>query len=106
MWKPFFHIFIHGDVVNAQTWEVSPQNIQSSHLNIIGIKYFYLSLSIFISYHLFIFFKAKTFDADVKQKMNQAQVPEPKVRHFVLANYQRYIISKHRPKSEVRINKS
>ena len=21
----FFHIFIHGDVVNAQTWEVSPQ---------------------------------------------------------------------------------
>ena len=20
----FFHIFIHGDVVNAQTWEVSP----------------------------------------------------------------------------------
>ena len=34
------------------------------------------------------FFKAKTFDADVKQKMNQAQVSEPKVGQFVLANYQ------------------
>ena len=61
----------------------------SIYFNIIGIKYFYLSLSIFISYHLFIFFKAKTFDADVKQKMNQAQVSEPKVGQFVLANYQK-----------------
>ena len=25
LWKPFFHIFTHGDVLNAQTWEVSPQ---------------------------------------------------------------------------------
>ena len=25
LWKPFFHIFTHGDVINAQTWEVSPQ---------------------------------------------------------------------------------
>ena len=25
LWKPFFHIFNHGDVVDAQTWEVSPQ---------------------------------------------------------------------------------
>ena len=65
----------------------------SIYFNITGIKYFYLSLSIFISYHLFIFFEAKTFDADVKQKMNQAQVSEPKVGQFVLANYQRYIIS-------------
>ena len=33
LWKPFFHIFTHGDVVNAQTWEVSPpKKIQSSHL--------------------------------------------------------------------------
>ena len=33
LWKPFFHIFTHGDVINAQTWEVSPpQKIQSSHL--------------------------------------------------------------------------
>ena len=24
LWKPFFHIFTHGDVINAQTWEVSP----------------------------------------------------------------------------------
>ena len=32
LWKPFFHIFIHGDLINAQTWEVSPQKIQSSHL--------------------------------------------------------------------------
>ena len=24
LWKPFFHIFTHGDVVNTQTWEVSP----------------------------------------------------------------------------------
>ena len=26
LWKPFFHIFTHGDVINAQT-------NQSSHLN-------------------------------------------------------------------------
>ena len=32
-WRPFFHIFTHGDVVDAQTWEVSPQKIQTSHLN-------------------------------------------------------------------------
>ena len=32
LWKPFFHIFIHGDLINAQTWEVSPKKIQSSHL--------------------------------------------------------------------------
>ena len=32
LWKPFFHIFTHGDVINAQTWKVSPQKIQSSHL--------------------------------------------------------------------------
>ena len=38
--------------------------------------------------------------------MNQAQVSEPKVGHFVLANYQRYMISEHRPTSEVRINES
>ena len=75
-------------------------------LNLIGIENFYLSLSIFISCHLFIFFKAKTFHADVKQKMNQAQISESKVGHFVLANYQRYIISEHRPTSEVRINES
>ena len=25
LWKPFFHIFTHGDVVNAQTWGVSHQ---------------------------------------------------------------------------------
>ena len=24
LWQPFFHIFTHADVVNAQTWEVSP----------------------------------------------------------------------------------
>ena len=24
LWKLFFHIFTHGDVINAQTWEVSP----------------------------------------------------------------------------------
>ena len=24
VWKPFFHIFTHGDAINAQTWEVSP----------------------------------------------------------------------------------
>ena len=24
LWKPFFHIFTHGDVINAQPWEVSP----------------------------------------------------------------------------------
>ena len=24
LWKPFFHIFTHCDVVDAQTWEVSP----------------------------------------------------------------------------------
>ena len=24
LWKPFFHIVTHGDVINAQTWEVSP----------------------------------------------------------------------------------
>ena len=28
----FSHIFTHGDVVNTQIWEVSPQKIQSSHL--------------------------------------------------------------------------
>ena len=32
LWKLFFHIFTNGDVINAQTWEVSPQKIQSSHL--------------------------------------------------------------------------
>ena len=32
LWKPFFHIFTHGDVINAQTWEVSPKKPQSSHL--------------------------------------------------------------------------
>ena len=26
------HIFTHAHIVNAQTWEVSPQKIQSSHL--------------------------------------------------------------------------
>ena len=25
LWKPFFDIFTHGDVVNTQTLEVSPQ---------------------------------------------------------------------------------
>ena len=25
LWQSFSHIFTHGDVVNAQTWEVSPQ---------------------------------------------------------------------------------
>ena len=34
--KRFFHIFIHGDVVNVQTWEVSPQKIQSSHLKLLA----------------------------------------------------------------------
>ena len=29
MWKPFIHIFTHGDVVNAQTREVSPQKKSS-----------------------------------------------------------------------------
>ena len=24
LWKPFFHIFTHNDVVNAQTWEAFP----------------------------------------------------------------------------------
>ena len=24
LWKPFCHIFTHGDVINAQTWEISP----------------------------------------------------------------------------------
>ena len=32
LWKPFFHISTHGDVINAQTWQVPPQKIQSSHL--------------------------------------------------------------------------
>ena len=32
LWKPFFHIFTHGDVINAQTWKASSQKIQSSHL--------------------------------------------------------------------------
>ena len=32
LWYPFPHIFTHGDVINAQTWEVFPQKIQSSHL--------------------------------------------------------------------------
>ena len=34
--ETFFHICTFADVVNAQTWEVSPQKIQSSHLNYIG----------------------------------------------------------------------
>ena len=45
LWKPFFHIFIHGDVVNAQTWEVSPPKnssratlIVSETLKIMQIK--------------------------------------------------------------------
>ena len=25
LWKPFLHIFTHGDVVDGQTWKVSPQ---------------------------------------------------------------------------------
>ena len=25
LWKAFFHIFTHGDVINAQAWEVYPQ---------------------------------------------------------------------------------
>ena len=25
LWQSFFHIFTHSDVINAQTWEVSPQ---------------------------------------------------------------------------------
>ena len=34
LWKPFFHIFTLGDVINTQTLEVSPpKKIQSSHLN-------------------------------------------------------------------------
>ena len=24
LWKPFCHIFTHGDVIKAQTWEISP----------------------------------------------------------------------------------
>ena len=39
-WKPFFHIFTHGDVINAQTWEVAPQKIQSSHLKYSKKLYF------------------------------------------------------------------
>ena len=35
LWKPFFLIFTHGDVANVQTWEVSPQKIQSSHLKVL-----------------------------------------------------------------------
>ena len=34
LWKPFFHIFFHGDVIIAQAWEVSAQKIQSSHFNL------------------------------------------------------------------------
>ena len=51
------------------------------------------------------FFKAKTFDADAKQKKNQAQVSESKVGHILFANDQRYMISdrEQRPTSEVRI---
>ena len=33
LWQPFSHIFTHGDVVNAQTWEVSPPKKHSNHLN-------------------------------------------------------------------------
>ena len=29
LWSSFPHIFTHGDVVNAQTWEVSPQKKSS-----------------------------------------------------------------------------
>ena len=34
LWHPLPHIFTHAEVVNAQTWEVSSQKIQSSHLNL------------------------------------------------------------------------
>ena len=34
LWKPFFHIFFHGDVIIAQAWEVSAQKTQSSHFNL------------------------------------------------------------------------
>ena len=33
LWKPFFDIFTHGDVVNAQTWEVSSPK-KSSRANL------------------------------------------------------------------------
>ena len=36
LWQPFFHIFNHADVVNAQTWEVSTPKIQSSHLKLVS----------------------------------------------------------------------
>ena len=36
LWKPFFHIFTHGDVINTQTWEVSPQ-IKSSRATLTSI---------------------------------------------------------------------
>ena len=35
LWQHLRHIFTHADVINAQTWEVSPppqKKIQSSHL--------------------------------------------------------------------------
>ena len=35
LWYPFFHIFTHADKFHAETLEVSPLNIQSSHLNCI-----------------------------------------------------------------------
>ena len=49
------------------------------------------------------FFKAKTFDADAKQKMHQGQVSESKVGHILFANYQRYTISdrEQRPTKEL-----
>ena len=35
LWQTFSDIFVNGDVVNAQTWEVSiSRKIQSSHLNL------------------------------------------------------------------------
>ena len=44
LWKPFFHIFTHCDVVNAQTSE-APQKIQSSHLKLL-LKGHYLVLTL------------------------------------------------------------
>ena len=38
MWKPFFHIFTHGDVINAQTWEVSPPQKKSSRATLNYLK--------------------------------------------------------------------
>ena len=30
---PFFYTFVNSNVTHAQTWDILPQKIQSSHLN-------------------------------------------------------------------------